>query len=205
MDLSVGYIAIICIAAGLSLFVQGTPARFRLFMLACAGFEMLNVLKIASGSFNSFPVMNIYVIVQVSYFLYEYMHYRFSIKVIRVVILSYCAICLLNYFFYQGQNSINSITYNLGMFGVVFFIIQYFRGLLMDPNEVYLFNKPKFWLGTGIVLFYAPLLPILLFSDKIILLYKEGLHIVWDMVVVGNYFLSLGYIMYILAPWMKKT
>ncbi|MGB5026793.1 MAG: hypothetical protein WBO44_15675 [Saprospiraceae bacterium] len=150
-------------------------------------------------------IYNILILIQVPYFLYLFLSYfkgssdyiLFKRIIWGVVILS-----IINFLFIQGPTHVNNFSYLLGMSVLCILIVKYYYSLLLSEVSVSLFRLPLFWLSIGILLFFTASFPILAYLNIIIDSNSMLTEPLYDLVGIGNIFLSLSYLMVILCPWM---
>ncbi|MBL7819601.1 MAG: hypothetical protein JNL65_03230 [Saprospiraceae bacterium] len=81
-------------------------------------------------------------------------------------------------------------------------IVKYYYSLLLSEVPVSLFSLPLFWLSIGILLFFTASFPILAYLNIIIDSNSMLTEPLYDLVGIGNIFLSLSYLMVVLCPLM---
>ncbi len=203
--MDIGYYVLLTLAAVSSVYVKDTKTHFKIFVVGCLLFEGANLIAIECQARNTFVIINLYLVFQVAFFLFEFMRFNTNRSQRSWIIGLYVISSLVNYFWIQGPFTVNSYTYNPGMALVLVLIIRYLYLLLFKTNETSLLRHPTFWLGAGVFLFYSTNFPMLLFFDTIINLKSDRYDSLWDFIMIGNYFLALSYLFYIWIPWMKKT
>jgi hypothetical protein len=64
-------------------------------------------------------------------------------------------VALLNIFFYQGLYKFNTYTHSFGSILISVCAISYYKQLLNNDSPQPLTKVPMFWIGTGLLVFYA--------------------------------------------------
>ena len=76
-------------------------------------------------------------------------------KIIRIILILYPIITIVNIIFIQQMKSFHTVTYSFGCLLVVIFCIYYFFELFKLPKAVKLKNNPAFWICSGLLFFYC--------------------------------------------------
>jgi hypothetical protein len=87
----------------------------------------------------------------------------------------------------------------LGMTVVLFTLVIHITQVMVNSSERIL-RQRRFWLAVGIILFYTADFPFLLFLQDILTQSENFFDPVYNLVIVGNHFLALGYCMVVLSP-----
>lgn len=138
-----------------------------------------------------------------------YQYYALSqIKADRYISRWYTLALLYNSFFfiYQlfflGEHEISNKLYTGGLLLTCIFIIRYFYLALTKEEIGNLFRVPFLWFGLGVLFFATSSFPEMILFDQVIK-NKEFVKPLYDLVQMGNFILSFGYLM--TAIWMIKT
>jgi hypothetical protein len=75
-------------------------------------------------------------------------------KSIRITMVAYALVAIINILFIQKIYVFHTTTYSLGCLLVVIFCIYYFLELFRLPKSVKLISSPAFWICTGLLFFY---------------------------------------------------
>lgn len=86
-------------------------------------------------------------------------------QVIRVSAFAYLIISVTNILFFQGMNTLHTITYSLGCLVIVAACIYYFFELFRLPKSVKLIKNPAFWICSGLMFFYCCGFPLFAFVN----------------------------------------
>ncbi len=180
-----------------------TITYFRSFLLVSVISELLGKCFISWYGDNSI-VYNFYSILTISYYIWIFtledeILKKWHLYLIYGVI-SLLLLCILDGFHHMDFNR-----YNIGMILVLVLIFRYFYGLLFKSEFSSLLTLPKFWLAVGIFTFYSCLFPIFVLTSRFIVLDLDFASGIYDLVVVGNVFLVLSYLMVILCPRIIKS
>jgi hypothetical protein len=150
-------------------------------------------------------VYNVYIVLLVLYYTYIYTKATSTLRNKRVIVwisALYLTASIVNFSFIQGPFKLNTITYNIGMIGVVVLIFIFLYELLYHRPALNLFRFGMFWISIGIILYYSASFPILTFLNELIDVDLLLAHETFKLVKVGNVFLSLGYLMVVVCPLM---
>ncbi len=82
-------------------------------------------------------------------------------KIVRITVLLYTVVFVINTFFVQDITTVQTITYSLGCLLIVSFCIYYFLELFILPKAVRLWNNPSFWVCFGLLFFYCCSFPLI--------------------------------------------
>lgn len=166
------------------------------------------VLKYASYySQDNILASNLFVKGTISYYLYLFISQnpKHSTRFASIVTSMYLVFAFTNFFFIQGMNQLNTHCFNAGMLTVIFFVFKYLYDVLFSTESIVITRLPLFWLGAGIIYFYCSLFPILTFFNPLLKLEPDFLENLYNLVPIGNIFLYLGYLMFILCPAVIKN
>jgi hypothetical protein len=78
-----------------------------------------------------------------------------------ITIIIYAVYAIINFFYIQGPDVWNSMSYSLGCLLVVAFCIYFFLELFRKPKLTKLTSEPAFWIVSGLLFFYACSFPFL--------------------------------------------
>lgn len=76
-------------------------------------------------------------------------------KIIRIILIAYALITVVNIIFIQRMKAFHTVTYALGCLLIVVVCIYYFLELFRNPKSVKLTNNPAFWICSGLLFFYC--------------------------------------------------
>lgn len=76
-------------------------------------------------------------------------------KTIRIILVLYAIITIVNIIFIQKMKAFHTVTYALGCLLIVVVCIYYFLELFRNPKSVKLTNNPAFWICSGLLFFYC--------------------------------------------------
>lgn len=150
-------------------------------------------------------IYNILILIQVPYFLYLFANYfegQSNYILIKKIIWGIVILSIINFLFIQGPTHVNNFSYLIGMSVLCILIMKYYYSLLLSEAPVSLFSLPLFWLSIGILLFFNASFPMLAYLNIIIDSNSMLTEPLYDLVGIGNIFLSLSYLMVVLCPLM---
>jgi hypothetical protein len=174
---------------------------FTLFLFISVVFEFFVETYIEHIYINNFVAYAIFGSFTVSYYLFLYLREIFKDRRTTFLLITlYLVFCTVNLFVIQGFDAFNNISYNLGMMAVVISIFVYFRKILVRLTYFKLASIPLFWLSVGIIMFYSSAFPVLTFTNFLIRLEMNLASAMYDLVQIGNVFLSLSFICVVLCP-----
>lgn len=75
--------------------------------------------------------------------------------IIKITIVFYAILAIINILFIQKIRTFHTITYSLGCLLIVIFCIYYFFELFRLPKSVSLATNPAFWICSGLLFFYC--------------------------------------------------
>lgn len=179
---------------------RDTMPYFTLFLFMSVVFEFFVETYIEQKYKNNYVAYAIFGSFTVSYYLFLYLREIFKGRRTILLITLYLVFCAINLFIIQGYYTFNNISYNLGMMVVVISIFVYFRKILVRRTYFKLASIPLFWLSVGIIMFYSSAFPVLTFTNFLIRLEMNLASAMYDLVQIGNVFLSLSFICAVLCP-----
>lgn len=128
-------------------------------------FDAVSLLMAIKG-INSYPFTNLFFILQAWILFSIYKHQlATNKKVIETFRLSFAAFFLVNYFFIQTPELLNS--YSISISGVLFMSLSlyYFYNLLQKLPEVYIHRMPMVWINIAVLVYYAGNLFLFIFNN----------------------------------------
>jgi len=174
---------------------------------------LTNILDVFGGSILTYFgihntwIYNILILIQVPYFIYLFSNYftcqnkdLYLRHLFWIVLIISCG----NFFFVQGVHEVNNFSYLIGMSVLCVLIIKYYYSLLTSDLTVSLLSLPLFWLSIGILIFFTASFPILAYLNIIIISISFLKKQLYELVGIGNIFLSLSYIMVVVCPLMIR-
>lgn len=180
---------------------RDTMPYFTLFLFISVVFEFYVEVYIEHIYRNNYVAYAIFGSFTVAYYLFLYLREIYKDRRIIFILISfYLIFCLVNLFVIQGFDAFNNISYNLGMMAVVISIFVYFRKILVRRTYFKLASVPLFWLSIGILMFYSSAFPVLTFTNFLIRLEMNLANALFELVQIGNVFLSLSFICAVLCP-----
>jgi hypothetical protein len=107
---------------------------------------------------NNAPIYNIFLIIQLTYFLY---FFRTSIngdkikKIIYHLLWIFPLGCLVNILFIQGFYKFNTYSFTIACVLMITLGVIYFYRLFQNGEKIALFHEPAFWMSMGILFFFV--------------------------------------------------
>ena len=132
-------------------------------------FDLL-CLFMARRQMNSFPVGNIFYLIQTLILLRVYeIKFVKSGNEFRIIQVTYCILFIVNYFFIQGYSVLN--TYTITLSAIVFsaLALSYFLYVLKKLPEVFVYRIPMIWINIAVLVYFSGNLLVFLFNDFLIM------------------------------------
>jgi len=169
MDFITGYIYVIALSFLVSLTIFIRPALPYNYLKLFPPFLLATVSIEVYGSYLS--SLNRHNIVLYNFFtLFEFCFYQWIIsmminsvkvkRVIRITMVFYIIVALINIFFIQKVKTFHTNSYSLGCLIIVTFCIYYFLELFRMPKAIKLASNPAFWICSGLLFFYCCSFPV---------------------------------------------
>lgn len=120
------------------------------FAVECVGYFLIRT--------NNAWMFNIFTIVEFVFYLSIFRHIIYNKaqkKLLLTLMISYVIASLANILFFQGFFKFNNYSYSYGCMLVCTAVVMYFFQLLHHSNPQPLTQLPMFWIGTGLLLYYA--------------------------------------------------
>ncbi len=169
---------------------------FSLFITTVILFELFIEYYYAQYVGNNLVVLNLYSRLCVYYYLFIYYQY-FKLKKwaskLKFVIALYVILSLLAFLIILPAESIDIITYNLGMLLVIPLVILYLYDSIHVMDSGNYLNDPYFYFSFGILIFYTASFPLLGFINFLIV-ENPYFEVYTVLLNLGNVFLSLAYL-----------
>jgi hypothetical protein len=145
------------LSLGLSFRLKTVSYEIRLIqILMSVGFIIdLCCLILGTRGINTFPLGNIFFLIQSILFLLIYGN---SLKIKKLTIpvtLCYSLVFLANYFFIQGPLKLNSFSHTLSSLIFILFSLLYFRYLLVKLPVVFVDRMPMVWINLSVLIYYS--------------------------------------------------
>jgi len=138
---------------------------FSPFLLATFLTEFIGSYLSSINQHNGY-IYNFFSVVEFCFYLYIIsliINHPKAKTAIRVTTIAYSVIAVANILFYQGMETLHTITYSLGCLIIVVACCYYFFELFRLPNAVKLTSNPAFWLCSGLLFFYCCGFPLFAF------------------------------------------
>ena len=110
-------------------------------------------------------------------------------KIIRIILILYPTITIVNIIFIQQMKAFHTVTYALGCLLIVIFCICYFLELFKNPKSVKLKNNPAFWICSGLLFFYCCGFPLYGLTNFISGISKLIIRNFFSIIIILNIFL----------------
>ena len=190
----------------ISLALPKPKKYFRLFLLGCLVCELVLADVASRWLGTNYPVINVYAVLCTCYYFY---YFYTEVRPAKwkqwalLLFLGFLTYALLNYIMIEGVFRLNNLSYVAGMGVVMIPLVAYFVQMATSDYQN-TFLQEGFWLGTAIVLFYSSSFPFLRYVDQILLQGKHFYKPLYDLLIIGNHFLALGYLMVVLCPFLNR-
>jgi hypothetical protein len=171
------------------------------------GFILMDIFK--KGNLNRTLYNN--------YLTIEFCFYLFLIKnILRAksvkhflpwIIRVYFSMGFINNILLQGEyGSFSSITYSLGCFFVIGFLLYYFYELMLYPSSEQLIRQPAFWICSGLLFFYTSTFTIFGLTNFVTNLSDNTYNYIGTFITITNIVLySMFSIAFICQPPAQKS
>lgn len=146
-------------------------------------------------SINNLWLVNIYSIIELSYFtytLYLILRKTFVLRLMYFI----TGICLIDIFFVHGLKIFHADSYALSVLIIVYICIYYYYNTFKEAQVDNLLKEPSFWMVTGLLVFYATSLSVAGIFNYIAELPKEMILLTRSIILSVN---SIFYIILIIA------
>lgn len=180
---------------------------FSVFLCVTLAFEILGdfwkwgLHRSFSALNHNIWILNIGMIVGRSILLFYFYNLLSSArlkKIIANLIPVYFFFGLINYFFIQTPQAVNTYSIIPGSVLVVFLCICHFIELA-SASEIFKLNKlPEFWISTGTFIYYLASIPFIIGFDFLVQ-QKEAPYIIKDFMKYNDHFLFTMYTLYLIA------
>jgi len=146
-------------------------------------------------SINNLWLVNIYSVIELSYFTFTLYRILRKTFVLRLVFLIACT-CLIDIFFVHGLKTFHTYSYALSVLIIVYVCIYYYYYTFKEAQVDNLLKEPSFWIVTGLLVFYATSLSVAGVFNYIAELPKEMIGLTRSIILFVN---GIFYIILIIA------
>jgi hypothetical protein len=197
-------VIVLIVTAAFSLFLYGQAnvekylRYFPPFLFFVLAIELIGAF-LQSRHQNNTLLYNLYSILEFEFYLYFYFQLILSDsarKGIRVALIVFPLICLVDIFLIQGQHTFHTYTFTLGSVIIDIAGIMYFFQLFMSRTKVALLKHPAFWINAGLIFFFTTSMSFLSVINYVSTLPKSITLELLKMLVLVN---TLKYITFIIA------
>lgn len=179
---------------------------FLAFMVVVVCFEMPIDNWYYKHYGTNYPIANIMAKFCIYYYLFVFYQY-FRVKAwsdkLKVGILAYVVITLTWNFGFHNHKQIDYLSYNAGYLILIPMMLLYLREVIYKKTYYNVFRDPYVYFIFGILTFYSSSFPILGFIN-ILITDNPQYKAYYDLLNVGNIFLSLAYLGAALCSQTKK-
>lgn len=153
------YYYILSIAAVLSIFNRPKDRSIlllQIYIISIFIIEVSALVAIYLGGYNNVWIYNLWVIIQFP-FLTKIIFSQFKSKhkyLEKLCLVVFTTLPVCNFLFWQGINTLNTLTMQIGAVYMVILVLFYFRSLL-DTPEKSIIRNPYFYIGTALLIFYV--------------------------------------------------
>ncbi|MCW3116295.1 MAG: hypothetical protein JWM28_377 [Chitinophagaceae bacterium] len=154
---------------------------------------------ISKAGHNNTWLYNLLSVVEFTYFLYFFLSTATrpsARKILRILLVGFPLLCLVNIFFFQGQHVFHTYTYGLGAILMVLLGVAYFYQLFKASFNVNLPRLPAFWISTAVIFFFTCSVSILGTINYVSVLSEQVIKTSQNLLLTVN---SLYYILFIIS------
>lgn len=153
------YYYIITIAAVISVFnkAQDRSVLFlQIYIILIFLIEISALYAIHLGGYNNVWIYNLWALIQFPFLTkIIFTQYRKKYRLLeKVCFIFFIVFPLINFFFWQGIYTFNTVTIQIGAVYIVILVLFYFRSLLNRPEKSIIIN-PHFYVATSALIFYV--------------------------------------------------
>lgn len=123
-------------------------------------------------------------------------------SVLTVLVITFVALALINLFFIQGLQQVNSYTFSFRCFAFVVIALAYFNSLIRDLPTEAITKLPMFWINTGVLIFFAGTMFQFLLSDYMINVLKGNIVNTWT---IKNFIGIAYYLIIAIGLWHNRS
>lgn len=189
--------------------ISFTIKMLPVFLVICVFFEIWALIEDYRIR-NNVYVYNFYTVFQFLFYLYflqKVLNDIRVIKAVKVTMILYPTLCLINFLFIQ-KNQFHSYTFCLGCLLIITLCIYYFLGLFHSPTYIHLFNNPTFWIISGLMFYYTCSFPLFGMLNYMAAIPKELIPIMAPAFPILNvllYSMILGAIITVYHSYFKNN
>lgn len=154
---------IVALFVGIYKFTRIKDVVYKRFVYFLALTVLVEITGIVATELKKFElnttIYNNYLTIEFCFYLYL-VQSQIRRKIIRKsalwIIVGYGVIGFTNNVLLQGKSdSFSSMSYSLGCFFIISFLLYYFYELMLYPSSTTLKNQPSFWVCSGLLFFYT--------------------------------------------------
>jgi hypothetical protein len=159
-----------------------------------------DVLMFFAGVYfkNSYPVGNVFLIFQFSFFLYIFSLYRKRKDVVLIIWITYLTYYVLDVIFIENFFRVVPYASAIASFILILFSFQYLYKLLSELPTLHIQRLPMLWVTFSILLYSGGTLFIFLANNYLLTTHTDWQHGMW---VLHNIFNILKNILFAIALW----
>jgi len=146
--------------------------------------DLLSYLAYAYFHFNPNPIISIYGLLQflILTFMYRMEYTRASLKKLAdAASIAFTIFAVVNVFFIQGVNGLNSNIFTVSSIVLMFLCILYFVQVIRELPEPYIERMVMFWVGAGVFFYFGTNLFLFLTVDRLIPKADENYLLTWGL------------------------
>ena len=185
---------------------KGPFPYFLTFMVMVVCFEIPIDIWFKNQYGHNLHLKNLMAKLCIYYYLfvfYDYFRDRSWSKTMKYIIIIFVTITLVWNFGFQDQHSIDYLSYNAGYLILIPMMLLYLHEVIYKKDYYDVLRDPYVYFVFGILTFYASSFPILGFIN-ILITDNPKYKAYYDLLNVGNIFLSLAYLGAALCSQTKK-
>ena len=133
---------------------------------------------------NNLPLIHIYTLVEMVFFIWFYKHLFKAPKQNKLYIIlpiAFAALCSINALFFQSIFTYSSYTRSLEAIICILFALKYFAHLATNSKSEKIILLPTFYFNAGIFLYFSAAFMLFVFSNFIFKLAQSSYYIIWVM------------------------
>lgn len=157
--------------------IENLEVRILRWLLLMAFVADLASMALAFSRGNTYPVTNLYILVQALLLLYIYKSaLKFSQKLFYFFGLAYTLFFIVNMAFFQGYDTLNTYVRLTSSAIFIMMSLLYFTHLLRSLPEFFVYRIPMVWINIAVLVYFAGNLLVFVFNDKLIMTYTWIIH-----------------------------
>ncbi len=202
MNLAIAYIsflsALVPIVLGI-IQLKGLGFQLKILISICivAITSDLLALLLLKNSINNWPVLNIFLVIQITLFLI-FLDVNLKIKRFKYFLIIFLLFAVFNFLFIQSYSAFNSYSSYIGAVLLTTLCLIYLYRLLRDLLTIDIYRFPQLWIVFSILIYYGGTLFLFLFNNYLLSLSIVSHKAIW---ILHNSLNILKNLLFALALW----